>query len=328
MSEMTDSIQMRYKLSFYSNIVYVIAGIPVIFAQSIFDLGIELFQMFNGILAVISIIVYIIVVRNLKERPELKLEEDYSLFQVMKVIVRSRAFLTRTGYQFFGNVARSMGLSFLFVYLLILGSGSIVPLLFMAVTMGIGFISQVIYMRAENKWGMRKTILVFKTILIITNLIAFAIVFNTDSTAIIWMCLVMVSIFGGFGVFDFALLTLVIDEDELKHGSRRESIFQGTSSLLFKPADSLGPILATTILTVFGFITGSTTQSASGILGIKILLFVAPTIMHAISLIFICLFPYHGEAYEKLHSDLLELHAKKKEHYEKGSGERYGNRRK
>ena len=169
---------------------------------------------------------------------------------------------------------------------------------------------------------------IFKIFLIIVDIISFGIVMSTDSVILVWICLAVVSIFSGFNVFDFTLLTLVIDEDEIKHGSRRETIFQGTSSLLFKPADSLGPIIATTILTVFGFITGSTSQSASAILGIKFLLFIVPAIIHALSLIFIYLFPYYGETFEQLRANLLELHAKKKEHYEKSSGERYGRRMK
>jgi len=318
MSEMTDSIKMRYKLSFFSNIALFIAGIPIVFAQTLFDAGLQAFQIFNGVIAVISVIIYVIVVRNLKERPELKLEHDYNLFQAMKVVLKSKAFLTRTGYIFCGNIARAMGLSFLFAFMFILGFGPIIPLLFMAATMGIGFISQMIYMKFENKWGLRKTILVFKSFLILANLISFIIVINIESTILVWICIIIVSLFSGFGVFDFVLLTLAIDEDEIKYGSRRESIFQGTSSLLFKPADSIGPIIATSILLAFGFVTGSSLQHSMALTGIKFLLFVVPSLLHALSLIFIYLFPYHGEALEILHKNLLDLHGKKKKDYELG----------
>ena len=82
-----------------------------------------------------------------------------------------------------------------------------------------------------------------------------------DLPILIWIFIGIISLFSGFNVFDFVLLTFAIDEDELKHGSRRESIFQGTSSLLFKPADSIGPIIATSILLAFGFVQGAPTQS-------------------------------------------------------------------
>ncbi len=316
MSEMSDNMEMRYKLSFYSNIAMAVAGIPVIFAQSIFDISLQAFQIFNGFIAIICIILYIIAVKNLHERPELRLEHKYTIIEAMKDILKSRAFLTRTAYIFFGNIARAMGFSFVFAYILILGSGPFISFYYLLITMGIGFFSQAICMRMEPKWGMRKTILTFKSLLICSSIVSFFIVLNTNMTAIIWICLAVTSLFSGFGVFDFALLTVAIDEDELKHGSRRESIFQGTSSLIFKPADSIGPIIATYVLLAFGFITGSTVQKATAIIGIKLLLFVVPSIIHAISLIFIYLFPYHGEKYEQLRRDLKELHVKKKLKYE------------
>ncbi len=37
--------------------------------------------------------------------------------------------------------------------------------------------------------------------------------------------------------------------------------------------------------------------------------------MHAISLIFIFFFPYHGEALEQLKIDMIDLHEKKKRKY-------------
>ena len=316
MSEMTDSMEMRYKLSFYSGITTAVIAVPVIFAQSLFDISIQLFQIFNGVIAIISIILYIIVVKNLHERPELKLEHEYTLIEGMKDVLKSRSFLTRTFYNFCGNIASAMGLSFLFAYIIILGSGPFIPMIYLLITMPIGFFSQVLYMKLEPKWGMRKTILYLKSALIVSNLISFIIVLSTDLPIIVWICLAFSSLFGGFGVFNFALLTVAIDEDELLHGTRRESIFQGTSSLIFKPADSIGPIIATSILTFYGFATGSAIQSATAIIGIKLLLFVIPSILHAISLIFIYLFPYHGEKYEKLQSDLKGLHIKKKQEYE------------
>ena len=316
MSEMTDSVKFRYKLYFYANIFSFIALIPVIMVQSIFEAGLVIFQAFNGIIAIISILMYIYVVRNLKERPELRKEEDYTFFQAMKDVLKSKAFLTRTGYIFFNNIAKAMGYSFVFAFLFILGQGTLTPIIFLGILYGIGFISQVMYMKFENKWGIRGTILRFKGIYVILSILSFVVVALIDLPILVWIFIGIISLFSGFNVFDFVLLTFAIDEDELKHGSRRESIFQGTSSLLFKPADSIGPIIATSILLAFGFVQGAPTQSASALLGIKLLMFVAPAIMHGISLIFIYLYPYYGEKLKELNQAIIELHAKKKKMYE------------
>ncbi|MHA1197514.1 MAG: hypothetical protein ACTSSM_15635 [Promethearchaeota archaeon] len=74
--------------------------------------------------------------------------------------------------------------------------------------------------------------------------------------------------------------------------------------------------IATSILLAFGFVQGAPTQSASALLGIKLLMFVAPAIMHGISLIFIYLYPYYGEKLKELNQAIIELHAKKKKMYE------------
>jgi Na+/melibiose symporter-like transporter len=315
MSEITDSVKFRYRLFFYANIFSFIGLIPAIFAQSFFESSLQMFQIFNGIFAVLCIILYIYAVRHINERPELRKEEDYSFFQAMKAVLKSRAFLSRTAYIFFNNIGRAMVYSFVFAFLYILGEGPLNQILFIAMVYMVGFVSQYIYMIVENRWGIRKTILVLKSTYVILSLISFLIVVIFDAPIFVWICVAVISLFSGFNVFDFVLLTFAIDEDELKYGSRRESIFQGTSSLLFKPADSLGPIIATQILLAFSFIQGEPVQTPTALLGIKVLLFVAPAIFHAISLIFIYLFPYYGEKLEKLNKEIKALHAQKKQKY-------------
>jgi len=86
----------------------------------------------------------------------------------------------------------------------------------------------------------------------------------------------------------------------------------GINALFTKPASSLGPIVATIILVYFGYIQGSDTQPASALLGIKILMFLIPTIGIIISLIIISFFPLHGERLKEMQKKLEELHRKKR----------------
>jgi len=315
MSEITDSVKFRYRLYFYANIFSFIGLIPAVFAQSFFEANLQTFQIFNGIFALLSIILYLYAVRHINERPELRKEGDYSFFQAMKAVLKSKAFLTRTAYIFFNNIGKAMVYSFVFAFLYILGSGPLNQILFIAMVYMVGFVSQYFYMVLENSLGIRKTILILKSTYVILSISSFFIVFAFDAPILVWICVGVISLFSGFNVFDFVLLTFAIDEDELKYGSRRESIFQGTSSLLFKPADSLGPIIATQILLVFNFVQGAPVQTQTTLLGIKVLLFVAPAIFHAISVIFIYFFPYYGEKLEKLNENIKKLHAQKKQKY-------------
>lgn len=106
---------------------------------------------------------------------------------------------------------------------------------------------------------------------------------------------------------------LSVDDDEIKHGIRREGMFLGINALFTKPAGSLGPIIATLLLVYFGYIQGADTQSASTLIGIKILFLLIPAIGTAISLIFMYFYPYHGERLREMREKLEELHKEKLE---------------
>ena len=109
---------------------------------------------------------------------------------------------------------------------------------------------------------------------------------------------------------------LSIDEDELRNGSRREGMYFGIDALIHKPSQSIGPIVATFILGIFGYVQNSTVQPDSAILGIKILMFLIPTIVNAIGLVFMYFHPLHGEKLEELKEKLQLLHAEKRDRLE------------
>ena len=50
------------------------------------------------------------------------------------------------------------------------------------------------------------------------------------------------SAIGGFNLFNYPMLMIAIDEDEIVHGSRREGMFLGVNAFFQKFAESLGPI--------------------------------------------------------------------------------------
>ncbi|MHA2119728.1 MAG: MFS transporter, partial [Promethearchaeota archaeon] len=118
--------------------------------------------------------------------------------------------------------------------------------------------------------------------------------------------------FGGYGIFNTTLMYLSIDEDELKNGSRREGMFLGVNALVHKPAQSIGPIIATLILSSFGFIQGSDTQPQSAIAGVLILMFLIPAIFSLIGLVFMYFYSYNKEKVEEMHVKLKQLHTEKK----------------
>ncbi len=114
---------------------------------------------------------------------------------------------------------------------------------------------------------------------------------------------------------NYPMLTMVIDEDELHTGNRREGLFMGVGSFLFKPADSLGPIISLSILEWINYEKNAPTQAAPVLNSIKFLLFVIPAIFALISLIFIYYFPLHGSYFKDIQLKLKTIHKEKKEDY-------------
>ena len=160
---------------------------------------------------------------------------------------------------------------------------------------------------------MRKVILRFGMLRIIGAIATFIFIITPGLEWFVWVGIIWGSVFSGYGVYTIGgLMAVCMDEDELKYGTRREGMYLGINALFTKPASSLGPIVATIILVYFGYIQGSDTQPASALLGIKILMFLIPTIGIIISLIIISFFPLHGERLKEMQKKLEELHRKKR----------------
>jgi len=126
----------------------------------------------------------------------------------------------------------------------------------------------------------------------------------------------------GFGLSGPQTLTniffaQVADEDELRTGVRREGAFFGVNAMLTKPAQSIAIALAPFILEATGFVPRSAmgeaaVQSAKAIFGIKLFTGLIPGLAMIAGALILFLFPLRGERLEKMRSDLLELHERKR----------------
>ena len=108
---------------------------------------------------------------------------------------------------------------------------------------------------------------------------------------------------------------LVIDDDELRSGQRREGMFYGMNALLVKPAESFGPAFGTAIMLAFAYIQGAPaiSQPASVLVGIKVIFLLIPQIGAIINLFILMLYPFSGQRLLDLQKDLEEKHAQKRE---------------
>ena len=165
---------------------------------------------------------------------------------------------------------------------------------------------------------MRKIILRFGVLKDLLTLGLFFLIVFIDTPVLVLITLAVRTFLNGYNIFKSPLLYLSIDEDELKFGSRREGMFMGINALFHKPALSIGPIVATFALGVFGYIQGgeASVQPVSAFLGIKILMFLIPVFVSLVGLTFIYFYPIHGEKLVKMREQLQILHAEKRERIE------------
>jgi len=270
------------------------------------------FQFLMVVIAIASSILLLVVARESFEKPEFQKDEVFPFIKSLKQSLKSKSFRLYVAFNFCNIFLGGIGLSYLFIYVLVLGEnfGAAIGT-YIIISIIVAFISNVFCARMRPKWGMRKIILRFGILRALGAFILFILILNPMPLWVIWVGFTIYTFLGGYGVFSTPLFHLTFDEDELKHGTRREGMFMGINALIHKPALSLGPIVATIILVYFGYIQGADTQPASAYLGIKILFFLVPAIVIAISMIFVYFHPLHGERLEEMQKALEALHKEK-----------------
>ena len=320
--EIAESIEDRNKIFFLANIVGIIGGIPVLFALSIIKAGLVIFQIFTGSLAILSAIVFFIAASKLRERPELTQEKNVPGFvESIKQCIQSKSFVSFSFYRFFNELNNFMLMPFMFAYVLLFTEGFETILL---ILFGLGgIIGQGIFVRLSEKKEIQSLIMHGRTISIFITVVAFLISL-VNGTDLIWFGLLMIKvILGGYTVFVNPYLLLVCDEDEMKHDTRREGMFLGTNAIFNKIAETLGPIIAVTVLVLFNFRQNAPegyVQSETAIIGIKFLLFIVPSIMDVLGMIALRFYPIKGEYLKELKSYIEKAHQEKLIKYEESKG--------
>jgi len=312
--EMTANVDERNKANFLSLLFGVIGVVPFILILMDMKTTSQSFLMLNIFIAIFSSIILLLVSFLCEEKPEFQKDEAFPLIKSVKETIKSKSFLLFIGYNFCGVFIGSLLLSYLFVYILILGGDIEALIFFFIIYIFIGFSSNVLCMGLRKKHGMRKIILTFGLLKAFGTFALFFFMLIPGLEYLIWIGFMWTTFFGGYSVFTTGgLMPQSIDEDELKNGTRREGMFLGVNALITKPANSIGPILATIILVSFGYIQGSDVQSESALLGIKILFLIVPAVATLISLVFIYFYPLHGERLQELERELKILHDQKKQ---------------
>jgi len=132
-------------------------------------------------------------------------------------------------------------------------------------------------------------------------------------------------IFAGLGLsgqqtITYNILAYVIDEDEVRTGTRREGSFFGANALLTKPAQSVSLFLTAFILEQSGFITRTMNQGQiflnqpeSALFGIRVIVGLIPGLAMLVGAVILFFFPIQGERLVQLKETILTLHDEKED---------------
>ena len=303
--EIAPDVNQRVKLSYIVGIISMAAGIFVVIFVNTKELGIPVFQIMSIFVGIICFVLFYFVGTLVKEREEYMDDKPLPFFKGIVETVKSKSFMIFIGYNFFCVVNVSLGIAYVFIYQLI------TPLDLMGFYLIMVFnatIANYLGMRFQRKMGMRGVILkfgIFKVILgILFYILSLMITQGQLGLLIPLIGYLFVSFLGGImGGFNHTLMTLSMDEDELKTGVRRENTFLGVNALFTKPGDSIGPVIATVILGITNYVRDSPAilQPDTALIGIKTIFLLIPALFTIISLIFLYFYPIQGEYKTKIY---------------------------
>jgi len=124
--------------------------------------------------------------------------------------------------------------------------------------------------------------------------------------------IVGIGIAGALVVRDVAI-GAIIDEDELRTGTRREGGFYGINGFIIKLSNVAVFVSIALVFTGTGWGTYTPNPGTDIIFGLRALMFIFPAVVLGIGIIFILLFPITKEKYEQITQDAKKLHKQKKE---------------
>lgn len=147
-------------------------------------------------------------------------------------------------------------------------------------------------------------------------------------TSLIPVSLIVAGIgLSGQQTITYNILGLVIDDDELRTGTRREGSFFGANALLTKPAQSLAFFLTAFILEQSGFITRAINngeiflnQPETALFGIRSIVGLIPGLAMIVGAVILLFFPIKGKQLVELKEKIMVLHAEKKAELERIEG--------
>lgn len=305
----------RTKLSVYLTVFGIVGTVIAFLIPFIFLTttgGKEQFQFLCIIIAIIATICFFIASFTLKERLDFyDKSKSFGVKDNFIYCLKSKSFICYVLYNFGLTLVSSNIVTMVLYYtqyvLYLGGETSILPL----VIIFIGFLATYfVSNRIQQKFGIRKSLMIFTTFGIIGFLLVLVPSFIT--------AIIAISIFASsiaiYSILINPMMADVCDEDEIRTGLRREGSYFGMNALITKPSISLGVFIITFILEYSQYFPKLTEyfgypQSVGVEIGIRIMIGVVPAIILAICLIPLYFYPLHGSYGLQVKEEIKKRHS-------------------
>ena len=168
-----------------------------------------------------------------------------------------------------------------------------------------------VWKKITLKVGVRKAMIYS---LLIFSFSQLGYLFATDYTGVLITSVISGIGFSGVSYLQRIIMAVIIDEDELKTGVRREAGFWGISYFVNRLSTiavffSIGLVFASTNWLIYG---GEASVTPEMIFGLRLLRSVFPFVGLMIGVVFMLLFPITKEINEQITQDVRKLHVEKK----------------
>ncbi|MFW9874829.1 MAG: MFS transporter [Candidatus Thorarchaeota archaeon] len=263
---------------------------------------------------IVGIAMFIFIKWGAKERPEFKMDHshEFSFFKGLKYTFKNKGFVLYTA------------MFFLYEYTLLV-LATTVPLFakevlgvedtfLMALLLGImfiiGIITVIIWRKLDLILGSMKAYSISIIAYIFTSI---PLLFVTNFITSLITVLFMGFGFGGMLYFIYLIIADVIDEDELKTGIRREGTFFGITNFFMRLSMILSILTVGLVFTGTDWSDFTPKPGVNTIIGLKMLVFLFPTIALIVTLICLLYYPFPKTRVEEIKKKLIELHKEKRE---------------
>ncbi len=321
MPELSESDVERNQLSISSSIFMLIGFIlgfvlPDLFRPQAGD-NTSLMSLQLAMIAVGIIGAFLIILTTLKvkERREFAIVDDRLKFwESLRYTLTNKPFWVFVSMNFFLTLMFSMATgSIFYVADYIAQTSALSLLIYLFIPIGLGYpLGNLVVKRFGLLWSQQLYLLIGGA-----GLVSLAFV----PVNLIPISLVVTGLgMSGQQTITYNLLAQVIDEDEVRTGTRREGSFYGANALITKPAQSLALFLTAFILERSGFITRAMNmgeifldQSQTALFGIRLIAGLIPGISMLLGVVILFFYPLHGDRLAKLKEKILSMHAEKED---------------